>query len=325
MSLFLALSLMLSFTFIFPWLILFRKFHLDEFILWYQQDMFSNKTAFLYNLEGISWFTWPALPLVAWVLIRNFKQILIEKKFILLLGFAFIYYVLISFSPRQDQINLIPLLIPFSILAVGAIDNLNRGMSSSLNWLSVFIFSFFTLLIWIGWWVSLLTFPEGLYDRLYDASGNYDFNFSFFKFLFALLISGYWVFSIVTSKITNRSMVTNWAIGITMIWVTFICLWGDSVNNRKSYKTLFEKLKVHVTQSSSCIYSQNLTSSQINMFHYYSKIKLRKTIDSSLDCQLALVSLKDGSETPRELREWREIWTGKRIKDKNYFVLLGKN
>jgi len=322
---FLALSFMLSFAFIFPWLILFRKFHLDEFILWYQKDIFSSKTAFLYTLEGIAWFTWPALPLVAWVLIKNFKKILSEKKFVLLLGFAFIYYVLISFSPRQDQINLIPLLIPFSILAVGAIDNLNRGMSSSLNWLSVFIFSFFALLIWIGWSVSLLSFPENLYERLYDASGNYDFNFSFFKFLVAFLITGYWIFSIVSSKITNRSMVTNWAIGITMIWVTFICLWGDAINNRKSYKGVFEELKIHVTQSSSCIYSQNLTNSQIDMFHYYAKIKLKKTIDNKLDCQLALVSLKSGSETPSELKEWREIWTGKRVKDKNYFILLGKN
>ena len=120
-------------------------------------------------------------------------------------------------------------------------DNLNRGMSSSLNWLSVFIFSFFTLLIWIGWIVSLLSFPESLYGRLYDASGNYDFNFSFFKFLVAFLFTGYWIFSIITSKITNRSMVTNWAIGITMIWITFICLWGDAVNNRKSYKTVFPR------------------------------------------------------------------------------------
>jgi hypothetical protein len=120
-------------------------------------------------------------------------------------------------------------------------------------------------------------------------------------------------------------MVTNWAIGITMIWITFICLWGDAVNSRKSYKTVFEDLKIHVTQSSSCIYSQNLSNSQIDMFHYYTKIKLIKSIDSALDCQLALISLKSGSETPSELKDWREIWTGKRIKDKNYFVLLGKN
>ena len=119
-------------------------------------------------------------------------------------------------------------------------------------------------------------------------------------------------------------MISNWAIGVTMIWVIFIMLWGDAVNNRKSMKNLFSEMKPHLVQSSSCLYSQYLTHSQIDLFHYYTKIKpinYSKDIDA---CKLALIALKGDNETPAEFKDWRELWTGKRPKDKFYFVLLGK-
>jgi hypothetical protein len=83
-------------------------------------------------------------------------------------------------------------------------------------------------------------------------------------------------------------------------------------------------MKPHLVQSSSCLYSQYLTHSQIDLFHNYTKIKpinYSKDIDA---CKLALIALKGDNETPAEFKDWRELWTGKRPKDKFYFVLLGK-
>ena len=321
---YLMLSSMIALTFIFPWLITFKKISPELFSLWLQQPIFNNSSSFKYIFEGISWFTWPALPLVIWVICKNYKTCFLDKKLSLPIVFSLTYLVLIAFSYRQDQINLMPFLIPFSILGVGAIDNLKRGAASALNWFGILIFGFIGIIIWVGWFASIATFPNDLYQRIYEASANYSNQFYFLNFIVALAMSSLWIFYIIKSKITNRSMISNWAIGVTMIWVIFIMLWGDAVNNRKSMKNLFSEMKLHLVQSSSCLYSQYLTHSQIDLFHNYTKIKpinYSKDIDA---CKLALIALKGDNETPAEFKDWRELWTGKRPKDKFYFILLGK-
>ena len=92
-------------------------------------------------------------------------------------SFFFSFIILIAFSYRQDQINLMPFLIPFSILGVGAIDNLKRGAASALNWFGILIFGFIGIIIWVGWFASITTFPNDLYQRIYEASANYSNQF----------------------------------------------------------------------------------------------------------------------------------------------------
>mgnify|MGYP007000304370 len=41
-------------------------------------------------------------------------------------------------------------------------------------------------------------------------------------------------------------------------------------------------------------------------------------------CRLALVALNSGNEIPAEYMNWNEIWTGKRIRDKFYYILLSE-
>lgn len=321
---FITLSSMITIAFIFPWLIAFKKISPEQFQLWLQQPIFSDTSSFLYVLEGISWFTWPALPLVIWVILKNYKICFVEKKLSLPIIFTFSYLILISFSHRQDQINLMPFLIPFSIIGASAIDNLKRGAASALNWFGVLLFGFLAIVIWTGWFSSIFKIPESLYLRIFEASANYQNEFFFLKFLIAAIATSLWIFYVVKSKITNRSMISNWAIGITMFWVSFILLWGDSVNNRKSMKDLFTDMKPHLIQSSSCLYSQYLSDSQIDILHYYTNIKAINYSQNAKECQLAITVLKRDSETPAEFKDWREIWTGKRPKDNYYFVLLGK-
>jgi len=87
-------------------------------------------------------------------------------------------------------------------------------------------------------------------------------------------------------------------------------------------KSLFTDLKPHLVQSSSCLYSQYLNDSQINILHYYTKVKPINYSNNLQNCKLALIRLQGDNETPAEFKDWREIWTGKRPKDKFYFVLL---
>ena len=66
------------------------------------------------------------------------------------------------------------------------------------------------------------------------------------------------------------------------------------------------------------------TRHQINLLHYYSGIKGTNPNLENKDCRLALVSLTEDKNIPAEYESWGEIWKGRRLIDKNYFVLLAK-
>ncbi|MAS00239.1 MAG: glycosyl transferase [Nitrosomonadales bacterium] len=321
---FIAISFVINLLIITPWLFSFNYLQPDLFNSWLTSLRFSSKLLFNYHLQGILWFTWPALPLSIWLIIKDHKEIFNKKKLQIPIIFLLVLLIILSITSKPNQTNLIPFTIPLSIIAVGAIDRLNRSAASALNWFGILIFGFIGFLIWLGWFAMMTEIPEKIYERMFFQSANYIAEFELFSFIFAAVITALWLASIIKFKITNRSVISNWAIGITMVWVTLIMLWTPFIDNRKDYKLIFTDVKQQLIKSSTCVYVHNLSDSQINLLHYYTGIK---GTDSNLEnkaCRLALISLKKEKEIPAEYKLWGEIWTGKRLIDKNYFVLLNK-
>lgn len=321
---FLGISFLISFIIIGTWLVFFNYSDPNLFNSWIQQPIFKSSPNFWYPLQGIAWFTWPAFPLAIWMLQKNYKKILDQKKLLLPLVFILAYFLLISFSPREDQINLLPFIIPFCLLAIGSIDLLKRGYASALNWFGFLIFGFFSLIIWLGWFAMQTGIPEKIFERMFFLSGNFSANFEILNFLISFTLTMYWLINSFTNKITNRSSITNWAIGITTLWVLLIALWGPFINNYKSHKNIYSQIKPFISQSSSCLFTRNLTNSQRDLLHYYTNIIPIDSMNTDKKCRLALVSLSNGSEIPAEFVEWKEIWTGKKIRDKFYYILLSE-
>ena len=320
---FIIISVTIAILAIGPWLYSFNYLEPELFSSWIQAK-FSPELLFSYHLKGILWFTWPALPIAIWIIIKDYKLILSQRKLQIPIVFSIVLFITISLTGQANQTNLIPFTIPLSIIAVGGIDRLNRGTASALNWFGILIFGFIGFLIWLGWFAMISEIPTKVYERMFYHSSNYIAEFELFNFMFALVITLLWLASIIKFKITNRSAISNWALGITMVWVTLITLWGPFIDNRKSYKLIFTDVKQQLTKSSTCVYVNNLSDSQINLLHYYSGIKATDPNTINKDCRLALVSLNGEKEIPAEYKLWNEIWTGRRLIDKNYFVLLAK-
>ena len=321
---FIAISATITILVISPWLYSFNYLEPELFSSWIKTIKLSPGLLFNYHLQGLLWFTWPALPLAIWLISKDYKLILSQRK--LQIPIIFIVALLITTSSmgQPNQTNLIPFTIPLSIIAVGGIDRLNRGTASALNWFGILIFGFIGFLIWLGWFAMITEIPEKIYERMFYHSANYIAEFKLFNFVFALGITLLWLASIIKFKITNRSAISNWALGITMVWVTLITLWGPFIDSRKDYKLIFTDVKQQLIKSSTCVYVNNLSDSQINLLHYYSGIKGTKSNLENKDCRLALVSLTAEKEIPAEYKLWSEIWTGRRLIDKNYFILLAK-
>ena len=321
---FITISVIMVILAIGPWLYSFHYIEPKIFSSWIKTIHFSPELLFNYHLQAILWFTWPALPLAIWLIAKDYELILSQKKLQIPIIFFVVLLIIISTTGQPNQTNLIPFTIPLSIIAVGGIDRLNRGTASALNWFGILIFGFIGFLIWLGWFAMMSKIPEKIYERMFYQSSNYIAEFELFNFIFALVITMLWLASIIKFKITNRSAISNWALGITMVWVTLITLWGPFIDNRKNYKLLFTDVKQQLIKSSTCVYVNNLSDSQINLLHYYSGIKGTKPNLENKDCRLALVSLTKEKKIPAEYKLWSEIWTGRRLIDKNYFVLLAK-
>ena len=321
---FLGISATINILIITPWIYAFYYLEPGLFISWLSEIQFSTKLLFNYHLQGILWFTWPALPLAIWLITKDYKLISSQKRLQIPIAFLIALFITTSITGQPNQTNLIPYIIPLSIIAVGGIDRLNRGTASALNWFGILIFGFIGFLVWLGWFAMMTEMPQKIYERMFYQSANYIAEFNLFSFLFALVITSLWLGSIIKFKITNRSAISNWAIGVTMVWVTLMMLWTPFIDNRKEYKLIFTDVKQQLTKSSTCVYVNNLSSSQVNLLHYYSGIKGTNPNLESKDCRLALVSLTKERKIPAEYKMWNEIWTGKRLIDKNYFVLLAK-
>jgi 4-amino-4-deoxy-L-arabinose transferase-like glycosyltransferase len=321
---FIVISVTITILAISPWLYSFNYLEPKLFFSWINTTELSPKLLFNYHLQGILWFTWPALPLAIWLITKDYKSILSQKRLQIPIIFFVVLLITISITGQPNQTNLIPFTIPLSIIAVGGIDRLNRGAASALNWFGILIFGFIGFLIWLGWFAMMSEIPERIHERMFYQSANYVAEFEFFNFIFALIITTLWLASIIKFKITNRSAISNWALGITMVWVTLITLWGPFIDNRKDYKLIFTDVKQQLIKSSTCVYVNNLSDSQINLLHYYSGIKGTNPNLENKDCRLALVSLTEEKEIPAEYKLWSEIWTGRRLIDENYFILLAK-
>ena len=321
---FIGLSFAIGIAIIAPWLFAMNYLYPQLFSTWLNREIFIGSPSFLYTLSGLSWFTWPSLPLVILTLFRGYKNIFKQRKLLLPLLFILVYFFVISYAQKQNQMSLMPFLIPFCIMSVGSIDTLKRGSASALNLFGILIFGFIGILIWLGWLAMQTGVPSKIYERMFFLSSNYDASLEIIPFIICLIFTSYWALSIFKYRITNRTAITNWAIGITMIWLCLVMLWGPFIDNRKSHKLIFNEVKQHLVQSTSCVYLHNLSAKQINLLHYYTGVK--GTINTTnKSCFLAFISLPEESEFPSEYKKWEEIWTGKRLQDKNYFVLVRKD
>ena len=322
--LFCLISSIIALSIIGPWVYLLYNSNPEIFFSWINKVNTPNGEEFFFYIKNLLWFTWPALPLFLFVLIKNYRSIFQLKKIHLPLFFSISILFTLSLNAKIDQINLMPILLPFSVAAAGGIDLLRRSSASALNWFGILIFGFFGFIIWFFWFAAITGFPEIIYDRIYFLSGSYEVKFEFLSFIFAFLISSLWLYIIFNLKISNRSTISNWAIGITMVWVTFIMLVSPLIDNRKSYAPVFQDVKQQLSQSSSCLYTYNFSPNETNLLHYYSGIK---AFDSNMDiqCRMILLSLNNESKMPSEYESWNQIWSGKRIeRDKTYYILLSK-
>ena len=111
-----------------------------------------------------------------------------------------------------------------------------------------------------------------------------------------------------------RRATTNWAAGMTLIWVLAMTLWLPWLDSGKSYRNMVASMRQSMPEQYRCIKRQYLGDGQRAMLHYFGDITTRQ--DREHRCDLLLIQ---GDRVSLRLTEgqWKKIWEGRRKGDKS--------
>lgn len=300
------------------WLILLYLQKPAIFSQWLQTSLSGfNQKNHLYFAKILVWYAWPAFPLAIWGLWRHRYQLLFKPKFqLIIVFFACALFFLGAGAPSRD-INAMPLLLPLVALGAGSVEHLKRGAASALNWFGITLFGLIGFLIWLGWIAMMTGHPAKIKERMQFLSGTNTTEFSWVMLLLATLVTAIWLFTCLRTKQSNRSTVTNWAVGMTFSWGLLMTLWLPLVDAAKSYQPVFTSMHKALPTQAGCINSLDVGPSQRMLLHYYTNINLLPfETTQQLDCEFYLIQDERGSAKMQPGDEWKLIWRGKRTADR---------
>lgn len=321
-----ATAVIISSPPIIVWLLLLYMQQPAIFNHWLQASVHGfNQQNHFYFLRILVWYAWPALPLAMWGLWRHRRQLLSKPKFQLIITYFATALLLLGYGASSKDINAMPLLLPLVALGAGSVEHLKRGAAAALNWFGIMLFGLIGFLIWLGWIAMMTGHPAKIKERMQFLSGSHATDFHWVMLLFAILITAIWLFTCVRIKQSNRSTVTNWAVGMTFGWGLLMTLWLPWVDAAKSYESVFTGMHKALPARAGCINSLNVGQSQRMLLNYYTNINLRPVADAeSLHCKLYLIQDEKGVAKMQPGDEWKLIWRGKRAADRKESFRLFK-
>lgn len=308
-----VIAVVAALPWVLPWLISLKQSPV-MFHLWLAGEKSVGNNIF-YFLKTLSWFSWPALPLAAWSLWKlkpDHASVQICVLFFLVL------LVTLGINAENRDIHALPFLIPLALLATPAVDTLRRGAASALDWFGVMLFGSLGFLVWLGWFAMMTGIPEKLSQRMHKLSLAYMPVFQWVPFILAFALTLTWAAVVFkTNKRTNRSAVTDWAMGMTMAWGLVMTLWMPWLDATKSYQSTLESMRAALPAQYGCIVSRNVGDSQKAAIDYYAGLRVHDFgITQSLNCDLYLIEDDRGRDKIDPGPDWKLLWEGKRPSDR---------
>lgn len=270
-----------------------------------------------YFIKTLTWYAWPGLPLALWTLWFARSKLLTTPSLQLSLLFFIATLLTLGFGAESRDIEALPLLLPIAAIASGGLIHLRRSYASLLDWFGVMVFGFAGFLIWLGWFAMMTGYPGKLSGRMHKLSLSYVPHINWLALILAVGISCAWALVVFKSKRSNRTAVTDWAVGITMVWVLLISLWLPWLDAAKNYIGVFQSMHSAMPKSYACMTSLHLGDAQRALLDYHQGIHpLAFENVQRLDCDLYLIQDERGRQPETPGAEWSLIWQGKRASDR---------
>lgn len=281
------------------------------------------RTAWDY-LAMLPWFAWPALPLALWTL-RSKRRFLDKPSYRLpLLATAAVWLTLsVTFDARSSSALL--LLPPLALLAAPGVATLRRGAANAFDWFGVMTFSFFCLLVWIGWSAMVAGWPARLAGRVVKLAPGFVGEFHPLAFAVALLTTAAWGWMLTTGQ-RQRSPwrgLVHWLGGLTALWLLLMSLWLPWIEYGKSYRSIGIALKSALPTKHSCVIGRGFSESNRALIDYFAQVPLRAEHASASGRCGWLLALRDASQS-RDLEQegWKLVTEMRRPSERSERFIL---
>jgi 4-amino-4-deoxy-L-arabinose transferase-like glycosyltransferase len=221
-----------------------------------------------------SWFAWPAWPLALWACWSLRKRWHEPRLFVPAAATLLAFVIVVYWGPQQD-VNLIPLLPAFVMLAYQGALVLRRGAAGAFDWFGVLTFGFCGILLWFCWFAMLTGIPPRFANNFVRAAPGFAIEFEVLYVLFALALGAAWVYLILRTTRSPMRMLLRWAAGIVLMWGTFSMLLMPWADYQKSYRTVALQLRTKIPARAGCIAQKSLGVSQAAALDYHGGIRAR--------------------------------------------------
>jgi 4-amino-4-deoxy-L-arabinose transferase-like glycosyltransferase len=272
-----------------------------------------NKESFYY-LQILPWLAWPALPLAFWVVWNSRKRLEQRDDLQLPLVSFLVMLVTLSLVPNIKEVYALPMLLPLTLLAAASLSALKRGAANALDWFGIMTFALLAILMWWGWAGLLLDNQAKITHWLKDYQPGFEPELHTTPFIIAIIATVVWVVLVWRVGRSMRRSVTNWASGVTLIWILAMTLWLPWLDTGKSYRNMVTSLKQALPKQYDCVASEHLGEGQRAMLHYFGNIITRH--DPKLRCDFRLIQGDTLSKPLLDEARWKKIWEGSRKGDK---------
>ncbi len=283
----------------------------------------------LYIVKNLPWFTWPALPLVLWMLWtrgRGFNGGLAIPGIQIPGTLAVVMIVCLLLMAEPRAIYAMPLLLPLSLLAALEVDTLPRGFSAAFDWFGILTFGLLALLVWLVWVDAHFNGTTPWIARLFrDTEVGYRPPFHWFAFAVSAFLTVLWLILVRPARRSNRRAVLNWAAGMTLVWGLYMTIWLPYLDSRRSYRPVAESLATQL-KPGQCVASRNLGEPQRALFYYFANlVTVREEDYPRQRCTDELVQYAQADGEPNVPLGWEIAWQGhRRGDDTERFVLFRK-
>lgn len=300
------------------WIGLMALFHAEQLQAWYAASLYAlHGQSWNYFARTLAWFAWPSLPVALWGAWCFRRQLLLHRHFQLIVVFFALAFFVLGLHPSPREIFALHLLLPIAALAGGSVETMKRGAAGLLNWFGIMLFGSIAVLITLGWTAMMLGWPSKLSERMHILSGVVQAEWSPLAIVFSLMALLTWFFVLVNYKHSNRSAITDWAVGITAMWAMLMALWLPWVDNAKRYDAVMMAIKQQTQPHFACMLGKNVGHAQEALLHYYTDIRLLSTATSEYQaCDYLLIQDERGRTKYMPGQEWQLIWQGKRAAER---------
>ena len=283
-----------------------------------------------YYLKVLTWAAWPAWPIALWFVWE--RRHLFATPGILLPALATLFSLCLMLTQKElREVQALPILLPLAMLAGAGVERLRRGAGNALAWFGAICFSFFGVLVWLGWMAMVTGVPTQIARNFEKLEPGHATHFETLPFALASLLSVAWIIILWRSERSAYRSVLFWASGATLVWGLVMTLWLSWIDYGKSYQavalSLSEAVHKATPSGNACIQSSNLGESQRAALDYHANIVTQRMEIAAnpsrrtAHCPLLLVQAGPGDDEREWSQQWRRVWEGNRPRDRERYRL----